>query len=66
MEVKNNLMEIRLIEYDESPKEFAHRIGVQYMTYYRLEAGKSTPSLTKALNIAKKLNKQLEEIWYLD
>lgn len=62
----NRLREIRMREYLMEPQEFANHVGVNYKTYYSWEKGVAGPSLDKALEIAKKLNKTVEDIWYLD
>lgn len=64
--VKNRLKEIRMKEYMMERAEFAKFIDVDIKTYYGLEAGKSTPSLKKALEISEKLNKNVNDIWYLE
>jgi DNA-binding XRE family transcriptional regulator len=66
MSVKNNLKEIRLKEYMiDSKTEFSKMLGVDVHTYIKWEKGDSKPVLEKALEIAKKLNKNVNEIWYL-
>lgn len=64
--VKNRLKEIRMREYMMEPQEFSKLIEVNYKTYYSWEKGIAGPSLEKALEVAKKLNKSLEDIWYLE
>jgi putative transcriptional regulator len=44
--------------------EFAKYIGEKLSTYSKWENGDSTPTLQKAYDIAKLLNKELIEIWY--
>ena len=63
--LKNNLKEIRTEEYNLSPTEFSKLLGINRKTYYHLEAGESFPPLEKAFLIAKKLNKDINQIWYL-
>lgn len=53
-------------EHVLDPEEFSNLIDVKVKSYYSYEKGISRPSLEKALEIAKKLNKKVEEIWYLD
>lgn len=65
MSVKNRLKEIRMKEYGLYPEEFAKILEVNLKTYYTWENGSSIPSMKEGLRIAKKLNKMLEEIWYL-
>lgn len=62
----NKLREIRMREFMMEPQEFANYIGVNYKTYYSWEKGAAGPSLEKALEIARRLNKTVEDIWYLD
>ncbi len=64
--VQNRLKEIRMREYLMEPQEFAKLIDVNFKTYYSWERGVAGPSLETALNIAKKLNKKVEDVWYLD
>ena len=64
--VKNKLKEIRMREYMMEPEEFAKLIDVNIKSYYSYEKDFSRPTLEKALEIAKKLNTKIENIWYLD
>ncbi|BDR80999.1 hypothetical protein K234311028_12450 [Clostridium tetani] len=48
------------------PQTFASLIGINYKTYYSWERGVAGPSLETALKVAKKLNKKVEDVWYLD
>lgn len=66
MGVKNKLKEIRMREYCMNQKEFADLINVDNKTYSNWEKGTSKPPLEKALEVAEKLNKSVQEIWYLD
>jgi putative transcriptional regulator len=66
MPVKNRLKEIRMKEYMMEPQEFANYIGVNYKTYYSWERGVIGPSLQTALQVAQKLNKKVEDIWYFE
>lgn len=67
MAIKNKLKEIRMQEYlIDSKSEFARQLGVEIHTYIKWEAGKSTPNLEKALEVSKKLNRKIDEIWYLE
>ena len=63
--VKNRLREIRMREYMMDPEEFAALINVNIKSYYSYERDFSKPTLEKALEIANKLNKKIEDIWYL-
>lgn len=64
--VKNKLKEIRMREYAEEPKEFAKRLEVNVKTYYVWESGAALPSSLKMLEVAKKLNKLVNDIWWLE
>lgn len=66
MAIKNKLKEIRMRDYLMEPEEFAKILDINIKSYYSYEKGSSRPTLEKSLEIAKKLNKKLEEIWYLD
>lgn len=50
----------------ESKSEFARFLGVKEHAYIKWENGDSTPAMELALLIAQKLNKKLDEIWYLE
>lgn len=64
--IKNRLKEIRMKEYVMSPGEFAEFLGMSIKTYSGWENEFSRPTLEKALYISKKLNKNVNEIWYLE
>ncbi|WP_354090325.1 helix-turn-helix transcriptional regulator [Clostridium gasigenes] len=64
--VRNKLKEIRMKEYLMAPGEFAKYIGTDIKNYSNWETGRSRPKLEIALKIAKKLNKTVEEIWFLE
>lgn len=66
MAVKNRLKEIRLREYMETSQEFSKRLGMPLSTYSNIERAKRQARLETALEIAAKLGKKVEEIWYLD
>lgn len=66
MEVKNRLKEIRMKEYMMSSIEFAKLLEVTNTTYSNWELQKVKPSLDTALNVARILNRAIEDIWYLD
>lgn len=66
MPVKNRLKEIRMREYMMTQKKFATKLGVKLTTYSQWENGQSNPALEKAFEIAKILNKGIDEIWYSD
>ncbi len=64
--LKNRLKEIRMKEYMMSSKEFSKFLSVSNTTYSNWELGVSKPTLDKAIEIAKKLNRTVDEIWYDD
>lgn len=64
MSVKNKLKEIRMREYMMSSSEFAKYLEVPISTYSQWEKATSNPPLQKAFEIATKLNRNLEDIWY--
>lgn len=60
------LKEIRLKEYMiDSKTEFAKILGEDLRTYMNWENG-GTPTLAKALKVAKILNKRIDDIWHLE
>jgi len=65
MGVGNRLKEIRMKEYLMNQKEFSEILGVNYRQYNKYENG-VVPYLEVALNICKKLNKPLEQVFYLE
>lgn len=64
--VKNRLKEIRMREYLMNQKEFASFIKIDLKSLSNWERNISRPNLEIALKIAKKLNKKVEDIWYLE
>lgn len=66
MGIKNKLRQIRMREYMMEPGEFAQLIGTDIKNYNNWESNRSRPRLEIALEVAQKLNKKVEEIWYLD
>lgn len=64
--LKNRLKEIRMKEFMLNSSQFAKMIGINNTTYSNWELNVSKPSLDKALEIAKKLNRNVEDIWYLE
>ncbi|QEK11715.1 helix-turn-helix domain-containing protein [Crassaminicella thermophila] len=65
MGVKNRLKEIRMKEYMMSQKDFSNMLKINYHQYTKYEKN-TIPVLETALQIAKKLNKPVEEIFCLD
>ena len=66
MSIKNSLKEIRMKEFMMEQNEFAEYLGISLKNYNNWELNNSRPKLELALEIAKKLNKNVQEIWYLD
>ena len=64
--IKNKLKEIRMREYMMTGQDFAKMLNVSRTTYSNWEVGTSRPTLDKALEIAKQLNKDIGYIWYLE
>lgn len=65
MGVNNKLREIRMQEYlIDSKKEFAKLLDINYRQYSEYERG-TVPNSETMLKIAKKLNKPVEDIFYL-
>lgn len=53
-------------EYMMNQKEFAEFIEIDIKSLSNWERNISRPNLEIALKIAKKLNKKVEDIWYLE
>lgn len=64
--VKNKLKEIRMRAYMMEPQEFAELLNINIKSYYQWKSGISRPPLEKALEIALKLKKNVNDIWYLE
>lgn len=62
----NQLKEIRMKEYMLSQKGFAEMLDIRPNQYNWYEKGVNAPSIEIALRIAQKLNKKIEDIWYLE
>jgi DNA-binding XRE family transcriptional regulator len=62
--VKNHLKEIRMKEYMLNQTEFAELLEIDYRQYSRYEKG-IVPTSETMLKIAQKLNKKVEDIFYL-
>ncbi|NLY46812.1 MAG: helix-turn-helix domain-containing protein [Tissierella sp.] len=63
--VKNRLKEIRMREYMLNMKEFAKLLDINYVQYIGYEKG-TVPYLEVALRISKKLNRSIDDIFYLE
>lgn len=66
MGVKNKLKEIRMREFLKNQSEFAKELEVPLTTYSQWERGTSNPTLEKAFEIAKKLNREIHDIWHYE
>lgn len=64
MKLRNRLKEIRMKEYMKSAKEFAEMLDVKKSTYSQWENEQNNPTLEKAYEVSKKLNREVIEIWY--
>lgn len=62
--LKNKLKEIRMKEFMMTQKEFADFLEFNYTSYNQIEANKKSVSLENAYDIAKKLNRNIEDIWF--
>lgn len=62
--MKNRLREIRMKEYMMSAKDFSNMLNIKKSTYSQWENELSNPTLEKAFEISKMLNKDINEIWY--
>lgn len=51
-------------EYMMTSQEFASMLDIKLSTYSRWENGENNPNLEKAFEIAKKLKKEITEVWY--
>jgi putative transcriptional regulator len=64
MGVKNRLKEIRMREYMMSATGFAKLLGVKKSTYSQWENEQNNPTLEKAYEVSRILNKRIDEVWY--
>lgn len=65
MLIKNRLLEIRLKMGYKFQKEFAEFLSMSAKDYNLIENNKKGISLENAFKIAQKLNRNIEDIWYL-
>lgn len=63
--LENRLKEFRA-RHDLTQKDLAERAGVRRETITHIEGGDYNPSLELALNIARVLEADVEEIFFLD
>ena len=66
MVLKNRLHEIRHDLRIDRQIEMAYMLGLLQQQYNRYERNQVQPTLEMAIRIAHKLNKQVEEIFYID
>ncbi|MFR4581618.1 helix-turn-helix transcriptional regulator [Clostridium cadaveris] len=64
MSINNRLKEIRMKEYMMNQIDFAKMLDINMKVYNNWERGQNIPSLEKAMEISKKLNRKIEDIWY--
>lgn len=64
MEIKNRLLEIRLSMGYKTQGEFAKLLEIQQPRYCMYESNQAQPSLKRAFEIAEKLNKDINDIFY--
>ncbi|WP_404814332.1 helix-turn-helix transcriptional regulator [Clostridium tagluense] len=64
--VKNRLKEIRMREYMLNQTEFSKLLGYDLKTVSNWEREVSTPILERAIDVSNKLNKKVNDIWYLE
>jgi DNA-binding XRE family transcriptional regulator len=62
--VRNKLREIRMREYMLNSSEFCKLLRISLSTYSQIENNKQQGNIETILNIAKALNRKVEEIWY--
>lgn len=63
--LKNKLKEIRMKEFMMNQKQFAEVLGIDPKKYSKYEKG-VVPLGDMLLHIAKKLNRSVEDVFYLD
>jgi putative transcriptional regulator len=63
---KNRLRQIRHELMIDKQNEMADLLGINQSQYNRYERHKAEPTLDAALRIAKKLGKNVEDIFYID
>lgn len=64
MGLKNKLKEIRMREYMMTSSDFAKFLEVPLTVYSGWETNASRPKLEKAFEVAKKLNRKVDDIWF--
>jgi len=66
MAAKNRLREIRHEMMIDKQNEMADLLGIQQQQYNRYEKQNVQPSLEVALRMAKRLNRSVDDIFYLE
>ena len=66
MGVKNKLKEIRMREYMLNQTEFSKVLGYDLKTISNWEREVSAPTLERAIDVSNKLNRKVNDIWYLE
>ncbi len=62
-ELKNQIRRLRFENGDMTQQQLADKAGVTRQTIIAIEAGKYSPSLTLAFEIAKAFNVKIEEVF---
>ncbi|MNN67226.1 helix-turn-helix protein [compost metagenome] len=66
MPVKNKLKEIRMKEYMITQTDFCDMLELKSSNYSKLESNKQQCSIETMFKIAKKLNRKVDDIWFLE
>ena len=66
IKIKNNLKQIRRAKSEYTQQDLGNIAGCTRQTIIALEQNKYNPSLVLALKLAKALNVNLEDIFYLN
>lgn len=64
--IKNNLKTIRMGEFYLSKRDFSKKLNIAEQQYLRYENGQANPSLEIAIKISIKLNRHVDDIWYME
>lgn len=64
--LNNNLKKIRMQEYLMNKREFAKVLDIAEQQYSRYENGQTVPSLEIALKISNSIQKNINDIWFLN
>lgn len=63
--IKNKLKAIRMGEFFLSKRDFSKFLDIAEQQYLRYENGQANPSLEIAIKISIKLNRTVNDIWYV-